>query len=230
MAASSTGCARVRLSHNTKMPEGALPLFPLEVVLFPHTTLPLHIFEDRYKEMINKCIAENRPFGVVLSRGNGVLRTGSTATVEQVVQRFEDGRMDIITVGQQRFEILSILTDQSYFQAEVQYFEDDNFEPAKSETIVLALERFEELARLLEIEVETPDSDFPELSFQLAQISTDLNFRQTLLQMRSEADRMEQVCEHLADLLERHKARKEIKKVARLNGHGKQLPDISNLD
>ncbi len=212
------------------MPEGPLPLFPLEVVLFPNTTLPLHIFEERYKEMINECIAEDRAFGVVLSRGNGVLRTGSTATVEQVVQRFEDGRMVIITFGRQRFEILAIQTDRSFFQAEVQYFEDDDLEPASSQTILLALERFEELARLMEEETETPEADHPELSFQLAQISPDLNFRQTILQIRSEADRMEQVCEHLAVLLERHKVGKEVRKIARRNGHSKHVPDVTGLD
>lgn len=224
------GWAYLRMSHNTKMPEGLLPLFPLEVVLFPNTTLPLHIFEERYKEMINECIAEDRAFGVVLSRGNGVLRTGSTATVEQVLQRFDDGRMDILTLGRQRFEILSIQTERSFFQAEVRYFDDDDSEPANSQTILKAIERFEELVKLTEDDTETPDADHPELSFQLAQISTDLSFRQTLLQMRSEADRMEQVCEHLGVLLERNRLGKEIKKVARLNGHGKHTPDLSSLE
>ncbi|QOY85247.1 LON peptidase substrate-binding domain-containing protein [Paludibaculum fermentans] len=218
------------MSHNTKMPEGLLPLFPLEVVLFPNTSLPLHIFEDRYKEMINECITEDRAFGIVLSRGNGVLRTGTTAAVEQVLQRFEDGRLDILTLGRRRFEILSIQTDRNFFQAEVQYFDDDDQAPASLQTILRALEQFEELVKLTGDETETPEADHPELSFQLAQISTDLSFRQTLLQMRSEADRMEQVREHLAVLLERHKLGKEIRKVARLNGHGKHTPDLSSLE
>lgn len=212
------------------MPEGLLPLFPLEVVLFPHTMLPLHIFEERYKEMIDECITGELPFGVVLSRGNGVLRTGSTAMVEQVVQRFDDGRMDIIAVGGQRFEIQAIQTDRSFFQAEVRYFDDDDDEPAGSRTILLAVSRFEELVRLIGDDTETPDADHPELSFQLAQICQDLNFRQTLLQIRSEAARMEQVCEHLALLLERQRVGHDIKRVARLNGHNKHAQDVVGLD
>lgn len=212
------------------MPEGLLPLFPLEVVLFPHMTLPLHIFEDRYKEMINECIDQDVSFGVVLSRGNGVLRTGTTAAVEQVVQRFDDGRMDIVTLGGRRFEILSIQTDRSFYQAEVQYFDDDDSEPASTRTVEVAMRRHEELAGLMGEETETPDAEDPSLSFQLAQISPDLNFRQTLLQMRSEADRMERVNEHLALLLERQRVGQDVKRVARLNGHSKHTPDMAGLE
>jgi Lon protease-like protein len=208
------------------MPEGLLPLFPLEVVLLPRAPLPLHIFEERYKEMIGLCLDESREFGVVLARGNGVLRAGCTASIDRVVERYDDGRLDILCYGVSRFEIISIETDRSYFQADVRYFEDDDRRPARQAAIREADERRREFARLVNEEPSSVDLEDPQLSFLLAQISPDLNFRQMLLQLRSEADRMDRVAEHLASLIERQKTREVMGKVARANGHGKHLPEI----
>ncbi len=207
------------------MREGLLPLFPLEVVLLPRTPLPLHIFEDRYKEMISECLEESAEFGVVLARGNGVLRTGCTAAIDRVLQRHEDGRMDILAYGVDRFEIVSIDTVRKYFRCEVRYFDDDDDRPAGPGTIHAAAERYAQYAGIIEADVETPDLNDPRLSFLLAQVSPDLSFRQMLLQIRSEADRMERVAEHLANLATRQRARDEMKRVARSNGHGKHSPE-----
>jgi len=207
------------------MREGLLPLFPLEIVLLPRAPLPLHIFEDRYKEMIGACLEDSSEFGVVLARGNGVLRTGCTAAIDRVLERHDDGRMDILTYGVDRFEIVSIDTERSYFRSEVLYFDDNDDRPGQPGTIHDAVERHAEYARMINEEIKTPDLDDPRLSFLLAQVSPDLTFRQLLLQVRSEADRMERVAEHLANLLGRQKARDAMKRVARSNGHGKHVPE-----
>lgn len=209
------------------MPEGLLPLFPLELVLLPRSPLPLHIFEERYKQMIGYCLEESRDFGVVLARGSGVLRTGCTAAIDRVLERFDDGRMNILAVGVERFEIVTIDSSRSYFQAEVRYFEDDDGRPARPGSVRDAADRRDEYARLVNEEAPELDLDDPQLSFLLAQISPDLNFRQTLLQIRSEAERMDRVAEHLADLITRHRTRESMSKVARSNGHGKHLPETS---
>jgi Lon protease-like protein len=207
------------------MPEGLLPLFPLEVVLLPRTPLPLHIFEERYKEMIGYCLEESREFGVVLARGNGVLRTGCTAAIDRVLEKFEDGRMNILAYGVDRFEIVSIDFSRDYFQAEVRYFDDDDDRPARPGAIRDAADRRSEYARLVNEEPAEVDLDDPQLSFMLAQISPDLNFRQMLLQLRSEADRIDRVAEHLSALIHKHRVREAMGKVARSNGHGKHLPE-----
>src|SRR5262249_605876 len=95
-------------SHNSTMQGDLLPLFPLEVVLFPRTVLPLHIFEDRYKEMIGDVLREESEFGVVLARENGIVNLGCTAVVSEVIERHPDGRLDILTTGRRRFEVLSL--------------------------------------------------------------------------------------------------------------------------
>src|SRR5262249_16832914 len=102
-----------------------LPLFPLDVVLFPGTPLPLHIFEPRYKEMIAECLTRQRPFGVVGVSGEGVADVGCTAEILTVTKKYSDGRMDIVTEGRKRFEIMQVNQERSFLQAEVLYLQDE---------------------------------------------------------------------------------------------------------
>jgi Lon protease-like protein len=103
-----------------------LPLFPLKTVLFPGMVLPLHIFEERYRLMVNRCLEEQRPFGVVLIRegqevgGSVTPHKVGTTTVIAGVSRLEDGRMNIITVGSQRFRLRAIRYDQPYLVGEAE--------------------------------------------------------------------------------------------------------------
>src|SRR5271165_5275733 len=91
--------------HNGTMPSRLIPLFPLRVVVFPRTSLPLHIFEERYKEMVSDAIRDNSEFGVVLATDEGIVNAGCTVSVEKVLHMHPDGRMDIVTSGRRRFEI-----------------------------------------------------------------------------------------------------------------------------
>ena len=84
------------------MPSRTIPLFPLHVVVFPRMPLPLHIFEERYKEMTGAAIRDNSEFGIVLAKAHGIVNAGCTVTVEKVLQMYADGRMDILTRGQRR--------------------------------------------------------------------------------------------------------------------------------
>jgi Lon protease-like protein len=206
------------------MLEGLLPLFPLEVVLLPQTPLPLHIFEERYKEMIAECLEARQEFGVVLVRGNGVLRTGCSASIEEVLRRQEDGEMDILTMGRRRFELRSVDAARSFLQGDVEFFDDDDFRPVEPACAEAALAAFQELKELAQSDLPKPPADHPRLSFQLAQVTPDLEFRQELLQMRSEADRMERLAGHLAHLAVRQKARNAMREVSRSNGRAKHLP------
>ena len=90
------------------MQQGLLPLFPLEVVLMPGGHLPLHIFEERYKEMIGEAIRNNTEFGIVLVNRGALVEVGCTAVVQGVLQEYPDGRLDIVTQGRRRFEILLV--------------------------------------------------------------------------------------------------------------------------
>ena len=159
------------------MEQRLLPLFPLQVVLFPRTALPLHIFEDRYKELMGDIIPEKAEFGVVMAGEKGICNTGCTATVEKVIERYEDGRLDLIAIGRRRFEILTLDDEKSYLRGAVDFFDDEEFEPIPADVRARVLEGYQAL-REVEDEAAEPEMADPQLSFQLAQIVPDLNFRQ----------------------------------------------------
>jgi Lon protease-like protein len=198
-----------------------IPLFPLQAVLLPHSLLPLHIFEERYKEMIGEVLRTSAEFGVVLARDNGVLNAGCTATVERVVQKYDDGRIDLIALGRRRFSLLELNTERSFLRGRIEEIVDNDHSPVSAKSRRDALARHREYADATDSETETPDPDGPELSFVLAAISPDLQFRQLLLGMRSESERIEIVAKHLAGLIQKHSIEDAMQRVARSNGHGK---------
>ncbi len=102
-----------------------LPLFPLDLVLFPGTPLPLHIFEPRYREMISECLDRKKSFGVVRAKEEGVAEIGCTAEIITVAKKYPDGRMDIMTEGRERFEVMQVNQERSFLQAEVLYLQDE---------------------------------------------------------------------------------------------------------
>ena len=178
------------------MPDELLPLFPLQVVLFPRTALPLHIFEERYKQMIADVQRGHTEFGIVLAGEKGIVNTGCTATVEKILKNYPDGRMDLIAVGRRRFEIILLNDEKPYLRGAVEYFDDDATDPITPEVRKRVIESYNDLRALDDSDpVHEPELSDPQLSFQLAQVVPDLDFRQILLATRSEADRMRRLAE-----------------------------------
>jgi Lon protease-like protein len=203
------------------MPTRLLPLFPLQAVVFPRTQLPLHIFEERYKEMVGNAIRDGSEFGTVLAREQGILNTGCTVMVEKVLQMYPDGRMDILTKGKRRFEIVSLDQDKSFLQAEVAYFDDEDFEPTAEALRAEALQRYEELHVLQQPqEAAEPDLGDPQLSFQLAQAVPDVDFLTTLLRSRSESGRLRELTQFLSQYIPRQQNIERVRRLAPTNGHG----------
>src|SRR5438876_9999688 len=124
-----------------------LPLFPLDMVLLPGVPLPLHIFEPRYREMISECLAQEKPFGVVRVKEEGVAEIGCTAEIIAVTKKYDDGRLDIVTEGRERFEVLEVNQERPFLQADVLYFSDDP-EKATQEEVVLAVKLHREILAL----------------------------------------------------------------------------------
>jgi Lon protease-like protein len=196
-----------------------LSLFPLEVVLFPGTPLPLHIFEPRYKEMIGECMAQKRSFGVVLLKQKSLARVGCSAEIASLIKTYEDGRMDIATQGSRRFEIVTLNEERLFLRAEVLYFDDDNGEaPRQQRERVAELHR--ELLSLGASEPEKPATDTPQLSFQLAaSLPLDLDFKQALLTMRSEAERVSTMITYYDALIPKLRLAIRARTKAGGNGH-----------
>lgn len=207
------------------MPGLLLPLFPLSVVLFPRTDLPLHIFEERYKEMVGDVLAGNREFGVVLALEKGIASVGCTARIHEVDKKYDDGRMDLSTVGFRRFEIQDLDEGRSYLRGRVEFFDDESGERAEEEFIRKAIRGYYAM-RALETGRSLPEPvlNDPQLSFQLAQAVTDLNVRQMLLMSRSEAERIRRLAEHFPVTAARERRIEHFRTIVPRNGHGKLLP------
>ena len=204
------------------MQEELLPLFPLQVVLFPRTALPLHIFEERYKQMIADVQRGHTEFGIVLAGEKGIVNTGCTATVEKVLKKYPDGRMDLISLGRRRFEIILLNDEKPYLRGAVEYFDDEGTDPIPPDVRKRVIDSYNDLRTLDDSEpVHEPELSDPQLSFQLAQVVPDLDFRQILLATRSEADRMRRLAEFFPSYNSRQRQIQHARAVAPTNGHAK---------
>ena len=207
------------------MPSNLLPLFPLQVVVFPRTTLPLHIFEERYKEMVGDAIRDGSEFGVVLEKDRGIVNAGCTVVVEKVLKTYPDGRMDVLTSGRRRFEILTLNEEKDYLRGEVEFFDDDDSAPAPVDVQHRALSQYKGLVELGDIRGE-PDLTDPQLSFQLAQSIQDVDFLNTLLRSRSETERLKHLNEFLSEYVPRQRKISRMRELAPRNGFGGKLAEM----
>jgi Lon protease-like protein len=195
-----------------------LPLFPLELVVFPGAPLPLHIFEPRYKEMIGECLSESRPFGMVRAKENALSAIGCSARIINVIKKYEDGRLDIAAEGAQRFEIIQVNQERSFLQAEVAFFVDlpTNVSKNAADTVIKLHEQlFAVMGQTVEVE-----RDAAYLSYRLAQdLPVDLDFKQTLLEMKSEAERVEILTEYYQATSPKIENSLRVRQRASGNGH-----------
>jgi len=203
------------------MPSRLIPLFPLQVVVFPRTRLPLHIFEERYKTMVSEAIRDTSEFGIVLAKDDGIVNAGCSVIVEKVLQMYADGRMDIVTRGHRRFEIVSLNEEKDYLRGEVSFFDDDDFAPSPPELREQALSNYRDLNELSASRAHTePDLADPQVSFQLAQAVPDLDFLNGLLRQRSENGRLRQFNQFLSDYIPRQRTLERMRRLAPTNGFG----------
>lgn len=197
-----------------------LPLFPLDLVLFPGASLPLHIFEPRYREMISECLDQKKSFGVVRAKEEGVAEIGCTAEVITVARKYPDGRMDIVTEGRERFEVIRVNQERSFLQADVLYLQDEP-DRASAEEIVRAMELQAEIAGLANSpSAGPPDPEGPQLAFNLVgPLPLDLDFKQTLLGLKSEAERIRAVISYFEAVLPNLRRSVRARQKAGGNGH-----------
>ena len=171
-----------------------LGLFPLPLVLLPTERVPLHIFEERYRELIGECLDSGDEFGLVYADDDGVRDVGTRARVTEVLARLADGRMDILVEGGDRFQLLELTTGRSFHTADVSPVEDDE-DPAGVESIARALGLFDRLRELTGSDVDVPEADAPQLSFVLAgRVAFPSDDKLQLLRDVSERSRMDRVC------------------------------------
>jgi Lon protease-like protein len=198
-----------------------LPLFPLDVVLLPGTPLPLHIFEPRFKEMTAECRANQAPFGVVRVVEDGLAEVGCTAEILTVTKEYPDGRLDLIAEGRKRFEVLELNRDRSFLQAEVLLLPDAPGTPAAEDKARAILAHGEILSLAGAVQDLSP-ADQKMLSFYLAgSLPLDLDFKQKLLEMHSESERIRAVAALLESILPNLRRAARARQKAGGNGHSR---------
>lgn len=170
--------------------------------------------------MTGKAMRENSAFGVVLAKEQGIVNAGCTVTVEKLLHTYPDGRMDLLTRGQSRFEISELNEEKSYLQAEVDFFDDEDIDPPPAELKTRALTNFKALVEIGGGQGQETDFNDPQMSFQLAQTLPDLDFLNSLLRQRSETERLRQLNQYLEVYIPRQRAVERIKAVAPTNGFG----------
>jgi Lon protease-like protein len=193
-------------------------LFPLGLVLLPTEQVPLHIFEPRYRELIDECLEQGTPFGLVYADDDGIRQVGTLAIVTEVIERFEDGRLNVVVEGGERFRLVE-LTEGRQFHTGLVEPVDDQHDPTEPDDIQRALELFTRLVELTGSDLPAPAAETPQLSFALAgrfDFSADL--KQELLDETSERIRLRRLCELLATAAETVERQREIAARAQTNG------------
>lgn len=204
-----------------------LPLFPLQLVLFPEQSLPLHIFEPRYRDLLAYCLETEEPFGVLLNTEGRMANVGCTARIERIVQRYDDGRSDILTYGETRFVVDEFLQETSYLTAHARPLRDAIFTAPpqlRQRAIALHLKLSEYLG---EKQRPTAYEENRFLSFYLAQrCGLPIEQQQEILESTSEESRLEAIVTHLGELLPQLQRAVDEREKIRSDGHLGAPPEV----
>ncbi len=197
-------------------------LFPLQLVLLPTERVPLHIFEPRYKELIGECLADDTEFGLLFEDEEGRREIGTLAKVIEVLQVFDDGRMNVVVEGGDRFQLVEETDGREFMTGEVETVDDESDGDAGDEEVERALGVFRRLVVVAEAEIEEPEPS-ETLSFELAsRVDFGHELKQELLELRSERRRLLRLAEILEGAVEAMALEREVRE--RAAGNGKVSP------
>lgn len=204
-----------------------LPIFPLGVVLLPKMTMPLHIFEERYKNMVNECMERNEPFGLVYFDGKQIHKVGCTAQLIEVLKHYEDGRMDIVVQGEQRFYMDQIDDSHACLMSSIFYIDDmeesvSDEDEALIHKITNLLKYLNKLSGRMGDDARFDGVDLKRLSFIVPGAEGfTMEERQRFLEMTSTRERIEKGLRVLEKVISRVKINREVLEIIGGNGHVK---------
>jgi Lon protease-like protein len=203
-----------------------IPIFPLSIVVYPGEELNLHVFEPRYKQLIQECSAAGKPFGIPIVMNNHLNELGTLVTITDVTKTYDNGEMDIKTKGQKVFRILEVIKevpDKLYSGAIVNY--PQNRQDAGKKTLMIkVVNAIRELHRLLKVDKDFNKPDEQLTAYDIAHhagLSLDQEYE--LLGLLQEAQRQEFLKRHLAKVLPVLAEMETLKEKVKLNGHFKNL-------
>jgi Lon protease-like protein len=171
--------------------------------------------------MVGYALREKADVGIVLAKEQGIVNAGCTVRIEKVLHTYPDGRMDLLTRGQDRFEIVDLNQEKSYLQGTVEFFDDDDVAATPPDLRDRALANYNSLQELLQTqEGKAANLDDPQLSFQLAQVLPDVDFLHARQRSRSETGRLKLLNQYLEQYIPRQRTIEKVKAVAPTNGFG----------
>lgn len=202
-----------------------IPIFPLELVVYPGEKLNLHIFEDRYKQLIDECSKQKKPFGIPPVLNSKISETGSLVEITEIAQQYEDGRMDIITKGigvYRVLEVIDAIPAKLYTGAIVKHLVND--ETSGYKHMQKIIDGVRELHRLLHVNKDFQKPDAELNSYDLAHhAGLSLQEEYELLCLLREDQRVEYLRRHLKKIIPMAAGIESLKKKIQLNGHFKEL-------
>jgi Lon protease-like protein len=195
----------------------SFPIFPLPLVLLPTELAPLHIFEERYKRMINICLEDSSEFGIVWLGDSGLAEVGCTARITELIDRMDDGRMNIVVRGGRPFRLLRRIDDLAYPAGDIELLDDED--DASDSHAQAARSSYAEVVEKATDERPTAE-DLAEMDAyrMAATIELEPALKQRLLSSRSEDERLEMVEELFEKAVERLERAEHVSEVARSNG------------
>jgi Lon protease-like protein len=198
-------------------------LFPLNLVLVPGEQAPLHIFEPRYRELIGECLDFGNDFGLLLEDDEGMREVGTRCRVVEVIDRFPDGRLNVVVEATERFQLLEVTDRRAFRTAEVETLPDESDTPLEDE-VEEVLAAYARVVAAAEAELEDLDLDADSVAYQIAaRIDFGTEVKQGLLELRSERERVIKLAPMLNQAAEAVEREREIRTRAAGNGRVEPL-------
>ena len=197
-------------------------LFPLNLVLVPGEQAPLHIFEPRYRELISECLDFGNDFGLLLEDDEGMREVGTRCKVIEVIDRFPDGRLNVVVEALERFQLLEVTDGRTFRTAEVETLPDESDTPLEDE-VEEVLAAYARVVAAAEAELDDLDLDADSVAYQIAaRIDFGTEVKQGLLELRSERERVVRLAPMLNQAAEAVEREREIR--TRAGGNGRVEP------
>ncbi len=203
-----------------------IPIFPLNITVFPNERLNLHIFEPRYKQLIRECIDDNKHFGIPVVLNKKMQEFGTSLEVIELVKEYETGEMDIRVIGKQVFKILEVIEQvpEKLYSGAIVNYPENILEPADNKTSALILAEVRRMYALLNVEDKLPMEDGKTLSYTIAHFTgMDLTQEYEFLQLLTETHRLEYIRKHLNHMLPFLQGMEQAKARIKMNGHFRNL-------
>ncbi|PKL75422.1 MAG: hypothetical protein CVV27_15445 [Candidatus Melainabacteria bacterium HGW-Melainabacteria-1] len=201
-----------------------IPIFPLNIVVLPGEPVPLHIFEPRYKQLLTDCAPlpgerSYQPFGITFSKKNMLNEIGCTVLVDEILHKYPDGELDIMTYGQQRFRLLETYREQSYLTGLVEWLvEPEEMIEEAARADVLAL--YEQFLEVVEVHDQTLDTRSTSLSYEIAyRVNLEKVPKLQLLETSGENERLKLLRGYLESAVPEIEKAKEFRRIVRSNGY-----------